>query len=217
MESAFGGIPEGRNVRIDGMAGFVSGDVQSHHARAAESLHKLGGEEALLLAVMAESAKDQAGFDAGRADRVFGGLIDGFDHGLGSQSTLEVEKRGEAQLSVDDAVSRELFENIFGDEAQRFFALHQLEAARGPGEEVSKRGALRRGDEFSVVLLARDGGIELRDGVIAKGAVEVQVEFDFGQHPSGYQRSAFRSPGPERRTCLLPPVSCLPNRPITDH
>ncbi len=130
---------------------------------------------------MAQGAEDEAGFDAGGADALLGGAIDRSNDGFGGEALIGVKERGEAEFGVEDVVGGELFEYIFGDDAQRIFSLHELEAARGAGEKVGEAGALRRGDEFGVVFRAGDFRREPGDGCIAEGAVEVEVEFYFAQ------------------------------------
>jgi len=78
-----------------------------------------------------------------------------------------MEERGEANLGVDHSVLLELFEEVFGDEMEGVFGLHELEAAGGAGEEVGEAGALLGRDEFVVVFFARDGGVEAGDGLVA--------------------------------------------------
>jgi hypothetical protein len=92
-----------------------------------------------------------------------------------------VKERGEAEFGVEYIVGGELFEDVFGDDAKGVFSLHELESAWGAGEEVGEAGALGRSDEFSVVLRAGDFRGEARDGGVAEGAIEVEVEFDFGE------------------------------------
>jgi hypothetical protein len=53
-------------------------------------------------------------------------------------------------------VAGELLEDVFGGDAERVLRLHELETARGAGEEIGEAGALRRGNEFRVVFFARD-------------------------------------------------------------
>jgi hypothetical protein len=102
---------------------------------------------------------------------------------------IGVKKWSEAEFSVDNVVGGELLEDVFGDEAERVFSLHELEAAWGTGEEVSETGALGRSDEFGVVLCAGDFGREARDGGVAEGAVEVEMELDFGDMGHDCERS----------------------------
>ena len=102
---------------------------------------------------------------------------------------MSVKERGEAEFSVYHVIGSKLFKDVFGYDAQRVFSLHELEAARSAGEEVGETGALRRSDEFGVVLRAVDFGRETRDGGVAQGAVEMEVEFDFVQEGHYLKRS----------------------------
>ena len=178
MEAAVLRITECWNVGVDGEAGFVAGDIECGDAGAFELLDEVRGLETLRLVVVAQRAEDEAGFDPGGCDALLGGAIDDGDYGFGSEAVEQMEQRSEADFSVDDMVAGELFEDVFSDDAQRVFCLHQLKAAWGAGEEVGEAGALGWSYEFGVVFSARDGGGEAGDGVVAQGAIEVEMDLN---------------------------------------
>jgi hypothetical protein len=181
MEAVFDGVLEGWDVWGNRESSFVAGNVESCDARVCELLNEMRGLQALLGVEMTEGAEDEAGLDAGGADALLGGAIDGSNDGFGGEALIGVKERGEAEFGVNNVVGGELFEYIFGDDAQSVFSLHELEAARGAGKKVGEAGALGRGDEFGVVFRAGDFRRQAGDGCIAEGAVEVEVEFDFAQ------------------------------------
>ena len=190
VQAFFDGEAVGGDMGLDGESGFIAGDIECDDARTGELLNEPGGLEALRGVEVTKCAEDEAGFDAGGADGVLGGAIDGGDDSFGCESLIRVEERRETEFGVDDVVGAELLKDIFSDDAERVFSLHELESAGRAGEEVGEAGALRRSDEFSVVLLAGDVGRETRDSGVAEGAVEVEVEFDFGKQ---WHRAEFSS------------------------
>jgi hypothetical protein len=82
-----------------------------------------------------------------------------------------------------------LAEQVGGDESEGAFVLHQAEASRGAGEEVGEVRTAPWGDELRPVLWLGDGGIEGSDYVVAETAVEMDVEFDLGEHGSSSSRN----------------------------
>ena len=100
------------------------------------------------------------------------------DDGFWGEALIGVKERGEAEFGVNNVVGGQLFEYIFGDEAQSIFSLHELKAARSAGEKVSEAGALRWSDKLGVVLRASNFGRQAGDSIVAQRAVEVEVEFD---------------------------------------
>jgi hypothetical protein len=181
MQSLFNCVTVGGDVRLDGKAGFVSGDVEGDDARASEVPHKLYRLEALRGVEVAEGAEDEAGLDAGGADALLGGSIDEGDDSFGCESLRGVQQGSEAEFGVEDVVSTELIKKIFNDDAEGVFGLHELESAGSASEEVGEAGALRWRDEFVLVFFASDLGRETGDGGVAEGAVEMEVELDFGE------------------------------------
>jgi hypothetical protein len=87
----------------------------------------------LRLVEMAESAKDQTGFDAGGLDALLGGAIDDCDYCFRRETIQKMQQRGEADFGIEDIVAAELLEEVFGDDAECIFSLHELEAAGGAG------------------------------------------------------------------------------------
>jgi hypothetical protein len=175
------GVLEGGNVRGNRESCFVAGDVEGGDAGACKLLDEMGGLKALLGVEVTEGAEDEPSFDASGTDALLGGTIDGGNDGFRGESLIRVQERGEAEFGVDDVVGSELLKDVFGDEAESVFSLHELEAAWGAGKEVGEARALGRGDEFGVVLGTGDFRSEARDGGIAEGAVEMEVKFDFGE------------------------------------
>ena len=100
-----------------------------------------------------------------------------------------MEEWGEAEFGVEDAVAGQLLKDIFNDDAEGVFSLHELEAAWRASEEVGKAGALVGGYEFGVVFGAGDVRGETGDGRVAERTVQVEVEFDFGErgHVENYR------------------------------
>ena len=78
-----------------------------------------------------------------------------------------MEERSKAEFGVDYFVTLELLEDVFNDDAEGVFSLHELEAAWRVSEEVGKAGALVGGYEFGVVFGAGDVRGELLDGGVA--------------------------------------------------
>ncbi len=181
MKAVFDGVLEGWDMRRDGEASFVAGDVEGGDAGACELLDEMRSLQALFGIEVAQGAEDEASLDAGGADALLSGAIDGCDDGFGREALIRVQERGEAKFGVEDVVGGKLFEDVFGDDAEGVFSLHELKAAWGAGEEVGEARALGRGDEFGVVLRAGDFGREAGDGGVAEGAVEMEVEFDFAE------------------------------------
>jgi len=70
---------------------------------------------------------------------------------------------------------------IAGDQAQGFLRLHQCHGFIGAGDIVGEVGADLWRDEILLVGLRGDRGVELVDHFVAQGAVQVQVELDFGE------------------------------------
>lgn len=138
VEVVVDGVAEGGDVRGEGEAGLVAGDVECGDAGALELVDEMGGQERLLGGVVAESAEDEAGFDAGGGDAALGGAVDGRDDLVRGEAALEVEEWGETDLGVEDAVAGELVEDVFGDEGEGVLGLHEFEAAGGAGEEVGE-------------------------------------------------------------------------------
>ena len=77
VKAVIDSVAIGRNVRIDGESGFVACDVEGGDAGARKLLDEMHGLEALFGAEMAEGAENEPRFDAGGADALFGGAIDG--------------------------------------------------------------------------------------------------------------------------------------------
>jgi hypothetical protein len=82
-----------------------------------------------------------------------------------------------------------LAEEVCGDESEGTFILHQAEALRGTGEEISEVRTAPWGDELCTVLRLRDGWIEDSYYVVAETAVEMDVQFDLGEHGSSSSRN----------------------------
>ena len=181
METVVDGVSEGRDMRTNREARFVAGDVEGCDARACELLDEMRGPQALLGVEVAKGAEDETGLDAGGADALLRGAIDGGDDGFGREALIRMKERGEAEFGVEDVVGGELIEYIFGDDAQCVFSLHELKAAWSAGKKVGEAAALRRCDEFGIVFRAGDFRRESGDGCIAEGAVEVEVEFYFAE------------------------------------
>ncbi len=181
MKAVFDCVLEGWDVGGNRESSFVAGDVEGGDAGACELVDELRGLQALFCIEVAQGAEDEASFDTGGADALFSEAIDGGDDGFGREALIRMKQRGEAEFGVEDVVGGELFEEVFGYDAQGIFRLHKLKTAWGAGKEVGEAGALRRGDEFGVVLGAGYFRSEAGDGGVAEGAVEVKVEFDFAE------------------------------------
>jgi hypothetical protein len=166
-EVVLAGVAVGFDVRGQREASFVGCDIEGGDAGAFELVDELCGGEGLLGGVVAESAEDEAGFDAGGSDHALGGAVGDGDDLLGCEAGFEVEERGEADFGVDDVVGGELAEEVFDDEVEVVLGLHEEEASRGAAEELGEVGAAGGGDEVGVVLGAGGCGGEVADDFVA--------------------------------------------------
>jgi hypothetical protein len=70
-------------------------------------------------------AEDEARLDAGRGDALRGRPLDDLDRAVRGQGPLRMLQRREANLRVDDPVTKELVEQILDDDAQTPLVLLQ--------------------------------------------------------------------------------------------
>jgi len=63
--------------------------------------------------------------------------------------------------------------------------LHEIDLPVGAVDIVCEVGAAGGGDEFLIIHLGGDGGVELVYDGVTEGAVEVEVEFDLGEVGDG--------------------------------
>jgi len=139
-----------RDMGVDWKPSFVTGNIQRHHAAALESLNKLCGMQTLLLVEVPQRAENQPRFNPRFPDAIVCRAIDCGNHCLRRESLLDMQQRGKTNLCVDDFISTQLFEQIFGDKAKRFFTLHELKPARSTREKIGKACALGRRNELGV-------------------------------------------------------------------
>jgi len=86
--------------------------------------------------------------------------------------------------------------------------LHERDGFVCPFDIICEVGADFWGDELLVVGFRRDRGIELVDYVVAEGAVQVEVELDFGPGGDGGLAVRGLAPADGRSGGLAPAVGC---------
>jgi hypothetical protein len=75
----------------------------------------------------------------------------------------------------------ELVEDAQGDQAEGLLRLHEGYGFVGAGDVVCEVGADLWRDELLLVGVVGDRGVELVDGCVAEGTIQVEVELDFGE------------------------------------
>ena len=83
MQAVFDGVAVSGDVRGDWEACFVAGDIEGCDAGARELMDEVRGLQALFGVEVAQGAENEAGLDAGGADALLNGAIDGFDDDFG--------------------------------------------------------------------------------------------------------------------------------------
>src|ERR1700687_4849917 len=161
-------VPKRRHLRLDRETLFVTRDIKSYDAASLETFDQPGGLEPLRGGEMPQGAQDETRLNASGADACLRRAVDRRHDGLGPHAALGMKRGRETHFRVDDAVASELFEHILDDESQRVLVLHELKATRGTSEEIGQAGALRRSDEFTLVLLLCNGRGEPGYNGIAK-------------------------------------------------
>ena len=86
-------------------------------------------------------------------------------------------------LGINHAVFDELPEYIFGNQTQGILGLHELKTLGRAGKEVRQVRAARRRDVIALILLARDGGRQSGNRLVAQRAVQMKMQFNFGKSP----------------------------------
>jgi hypothetical protein len=86
-----------------------------------------------------------------------------------------VQQRREADLGVDHAIGRKLFEEILHHQGQGRLVLHQLEATRRARQKIRQTGAMPRSDKLALVLFERNRRIQPGDGGEAQRAIQMKM------------------------------------------
>jgi hypothetical protein len=145
-------VPKRRHLRLDRETLFVTRDIKSYDAASLETFDQPGGLEPLRGGEMPQGAQDETHLNASGTNARLRRAVYRRHDCLGPHAALGMKHRRETNFRVVNAVADELFEQILNDESQRLFVLHELKASRGTSEEIGQAGALRRSDEFTLIL-----------------------------------------------------------------
>ena len=129
-------IPVGHYVSIDGKSRLVTRQVKRRHQAAAELIHQACGLQTLLLGEVPQRTKDKSRFNSRRPDAIGGGAFNSRHHLGWREPAGKVQQGRKANLRIDNMVGLELLKDVLDDHTQSRLGLHQLKAARSPGEKV---------------------------------------------------------------------------------
>ncbi|KPL20883.1 MAG: hypothetical protein AMJ93_10915, partial [Anaerolineae bacterium SM23_84] len=79
-----------------------------------------------------------------------------------------------------------------GQQAKLLFCLHEWITAGSRRQELRQIDTLGRRNKLAALLFKRDRRIDLRDDLVAEGAVQVKVQFRFGQFGAVDRLSPFK-------------------------
>jgi hypothetical protein len=174
----------GVEVGGDGESGFASGKVEGDNVRPSKPLYQSYGLITLLGSEVAQSAEDEASLNAGVSSLRCYLVVHDLDNCFGGESAGQMKERRETDLAVDNVVCVELPEQVGGYETEGLLILHESETPWSTSEEVGEVGAATGRDELFPVTLGRDGRLQRANNIVAETAVEMDVEFDLGEHGS---------------------------------